>query len=769
MGRELLLKTYHVIAKNYRNSITNISASAIGIASVLFVANLLFYETSYDEDLGEIYRVEIRNEGSTGYNAYTSSQLGSNLMEGVSNLQSFARLIPFSEYKSANLRCLSDTTDKAAYFKRAYYADAEVIDFFNLELLVGNKEDFEAPGSMIISRSEALNLFGPDWKTKAEGTELRYSRGSIQQEYRLIGVFADRDKNTHIDLDALIAISTAGSGEGIMSGYTYVSGVDIDLIVPSDSLLFRSVSDIHTSQGVSNEAEPVANRVLLMLISVVAVIILLITITNYVNNTIVHFVDRCKDIGIRKLHGASVGHLTLRLGCELLFVNLIAALIGLAVFILLVHSVNHYSLLTYPSLDQLQWNKLFLILVLTITINTALSAIYPFIFLRKIEIVSALKGMGSLFKTKAFGHAGNVVQVLLTFQIVFSIVFLSACLIIYKQLKLIDVQPTETEVRITGVFPGQSGANDLFANEALRFMNEQVMIFGKVISYSFSNMYLGNIKSEHKIILNDSTHGYLTVVDPDYFTDSTRLIDGTKFNPSFGYNSGQVILDSIISQTHIGYDDSTRVWHVNDSKYETIGIIEHGQDTEARGFVSGFRYLTYVDLVLNYQGSGGERLDQFLEKTEYIFSTKFPFFFLLRREQETSGKAEEEVLALFIFFGGVSVLVSVIGLFGMSYFVTRKKTREVGIRKIHGASSVQILARFLSDFATLVLVGGLIAAPLVYLGGNHWLENYKRRIDLDLTIILLPIIAIALVTLLTVLDKTWKAATLNPIDTLEDR
>ena len=184
-------------------------------------------------------------------------------------------------------------------------------------------------------------------------------------------------------------------------------------------------------------------------------------------------------------------------------------------------------------------------------------------------------------------------------------------------------------------------------------------------------------------------------------------------------------------------------------------------------FVSGFRYLTYFDLTLHYQG-GADRMDQFLEKTEYMIGTRFPYFFLLRREQEASGKAEQEILTLFVFFGGVSVLVAVIGLFGLSYFITQKKSREVGIRKIHGANPAQILVRLLADFAWLVIIAGILATPLTYFGGQFWLENYANRIDLDLSIFLLPVFGIALITLLTVLDKSWKAATLNPIDILEE-
>ncbi len=747
---------------------TNLIALTIGIASVLFVSNLLLFEMSFDQHMDDVFRVEVRkDEVPESLNAYSPSSLGPDLVDNASNLLTYARFIPFSEYRSAQLRYSSDTLDHHAYFKRAYYTDPSVIDLFRLELLLGHPKDFERPGAMIISQKAALDLFGEEWKSKVIGTELRHGRGSIQHAFQFVGVFADRDENTHLDFDGLISMATHGSGEGILSGYTYLSGLDITSVVSIDTLNFRPVSEIHTSQGVSNEAEPVANKSLLTLLAVVALIILLISITNYINSTIIHFIDRCKEVGIRKLHGATPGHLMIRLIGELLSINIIAVVAALCLFMYCAYAVNEYHLLTYPQLDYMQWPKLILLLTITIVANTLISAIYPFFFLNTIGIVPALKGVGSLLRTKALGQAGSVIRALLVFQIVASIVFLSASLIIYRQLQLLDAQPEEREIQITGVFPGLSGANERFSETAVGFLNEMSK-FGSVVSYSFSNLYKGIIKSEHKLLLDDSISGYLTVVDPDYWKGKNNMISGRGFDYVFGQNPGQVVLDSTIAKDRFGYDKETGFWRVEGSRYESLGIIDPQDSKAHRAYVSGFRYLTYVDLVLNYQGRFGERPDQFLEKTEYMISIKFPYFFLLRREQEASGKAMEDVLALFIFFGGVCVLVAAIGLFGLSYFITQKKSREVGIRKIHGASTIHILFRLLTSFTSLVLLAGLLAAPLVYFGGSYWLDNYANRIELDASIFLLPTIGIALVTLFTVLNKSWKAATQNPIKILDE-
>lgn len=766
MWRELLSTAYRSISKNRNRSAINIFTLAIGIASLLFVSNMVLYEVSYDKSIANLYRVERLND-SGSQDAFTSSNIAPGLVEELDYINGFVRFIPFSEYRSANLRYLSDTSDFSAYFKRAYYVDPEVVDFFQLELLTGEIEDFGSPGSMIISQSKAINLFGLNWK-KAIGTVLKKGRGSLQHEFTLVGVYADRQPNTHIDFDLLIAMSTPGSGENSLDGHTYVSVRNIPSMNVSDSIYLRPVTEIHTAQGISNESEPVANRNLLILLLVVAIITLLITISNYINNTIIHFVDRCKEVGIRKLHGAPSSHLMARLIIEILFINLITALLALGMFSIGAFLVHHNGLMTYPPLQDMEWEKLLLILLGTIVTNTFISAVYPFIFLNKIEIISALKGAGSLFRSKAFGQAGNVVRALLIFQIVASVVFLSSSMIIYRQLQLLGEQPQESEVRITGVFPGMSGANEQFAQLAVGFL-EEMSDYGTIQEYAFSNLYKGQIRSEQKIMFEDSMSCYLTVVDPIVANESSQLISGDGFNYLFGYSPGKVMLDSILAKPRYGYNDSSKIWNIKGGKYQTVGVLKRDADDVPRAFVSGFRYLTYVDLVLNYDAGRGDRLNQFLEKTEYMISTRFPYFFLMRRDQQASGKAEEEVLALFIFFGGVSIFVSIIGLFGLSYFVTEKKSREVGIRKVHGASPVQILTKLLVDFGKLVVFGGVLAIPLVYFGGNLWLQNYARRIELDVSIYLLPIVGISLITLLTVLDKCWKSAILNPVDILEER
>ena len=361
MGRELLLSAYRAVTKNRRGSITNILALAIGIASVLFVANLLIYETSYDQELQDAYRIEMRDE-STSLDAYTSSELGPELVEQYSNVTDYSRLVPFSEYRSANMRLVSRSADHAAYFKRAYYADCSAIEFFQIDLLLGNKSDFDSAGAIIISESAASALLGPEWKAKVLNSELRQGRGSIQKVYKLVGVYADRPENTHIDFDALLSIKTLKSKT--VKGYTYVTGNGLSPIGLTDSLYVRPATKIHAAQNVSNEAEPVANQRLLMLLAIVAVIVLLITITNYVNSTIIHFVDRCKEVGVRKLHGASTGSFIIEVSRGTPYYQCgscsgwtwILHALGVDV-------VSRQDLLTYPPFNQIHWQSLSLAVV----------------------------------------------------------------------------------------------------------------------------------------------------------------------------------------------------------------------------------------------------------------------------------------------------------------------------------------------------------------------------------------------------------------------
>ena len=764
VSQHVFLATYRSVLRNPKAAFSNLLALSIGVASVLFVANLVFYELSYDHQMDAVFRVETISQTNAA-DAFTPFSLGQKLRDQIDEVEGFGRLIPYSEYKSAAMTYVTDSSENPAYFKRAYYADPEVLDFFDVNLLIGKVVDFQLEDAMLISQKSAITLFGKDWRSQSIGALFKQGRGAVQQSYQIVGVFADRDPSTHIHFDALVSAASLDLGTTSVKGYTYVTG-NLDSFAPTDTLNIRPAAEIHLAQGVSNEAESVANLELLLLLAGVGSIVLLITVMNYVNSTIIHFVDRCKALGIRKLHGASSRNLAMRLWSELLLINLIAACLGLGLFLLSVDMVNRHHLMTYPRLDQILWTKLFFLLSLIWVFTTLLSVAYPIYFLSRIEVIAALKGAGSLLRTKAFSQAGRVASSFLVIQIASSFFFLSASWIIHRQLKLIETHP-KGEVHVTGVFPGMSGANQRFTDISVGFLEEMIS-FGTIASYSFSNMRDGRIKTEQRVMLEDSSIMYLSVVDPSFWNESNTLIQGGHFAPSFGQNAGQVVLNSSLAKSQHGYNDTSATWTLNGYQYETIGIFDADEQEVSRALVSGFRYLTYIDLVLDYQARGGDRLDQFLEKAEHMISTRFPFFSLIIREQRTTGKLEKQVLTLFVVFGGISVLVSVIGLFSLSTFVTRKKSMEVGVRKILGASSLQILIGLLRDFAKLVLLAGLITTPVTYLVGNHWLENYTERTSLGLLVFLLPLLLILTVAMLAVLNKSWQAATLNPIAILDE-
>ena len=422
-----------------------------------------------------------------------------------------------------------------------------------------------------------------------------------------------------------------------------------------------------------------------------------------------------------------------------------AALVAIGLFLLAVLSVDRYQLLSYPPVSDIQWYELMMVTVTTILINTLLSVIYPHIMMKRLEIVSALKGPGSILNSKAFGHAGDVIRTLLVFQILTSAVFMSSALLIYRQLQLLDEQPFIQEVHIKGVFPGISGASGKYAqtvDSAYLLLSKR----GMLIDHSFSNLESGRIKTRQEIQLNDSSSVFLTVVDPAYLVGRDRLLRGNWFHPRFGYSPGLAILDATAAQPQAGYDSISGTWQLEKTKYRTIGIISSASDTVKQGYVSGFRYLTFVDLTLNYRGGFGTSLDEFLQDVESDIAQVMPYFFLLKDGQVASGESAADILALFVFFGCISLLVAVIGLFGLSHFVTQKKSLEVGIRKVLGASNLQILYHLLVDFIRIILIGGLLSIPPVYLGGRYWLDYYAKRVDLDWTLFTLPIAIITAVS-----------------------
>ena len=799
MLKSFLLITLRNILKNRGSSYINVASLTFGMASCLFIFHYVYFELNYDSREGDqnVYRIEsqvFENEVLSSIDARTTSSSAPFLKQNFDVIQDFTRLISFSEEGTGLFRKpKTDSSYVSVYIPKVFYAESSILRVFELPLVTGDSTScLDKPNSVILSNKIAHEIFE---KELASGTSILGQKlkspglGNVVDEYVVTGIFADRPSSTHLKFDALVAksmdeFSFKKASEEKINTYSYVTtnepinskeqpqGVDYP-INGSNKLALRPINEIHLTPGISGNPEPGANKQLLIFSSIIAAIILLLAATNHTNNTIFNSLERGKEIGVRKLLGIKPKQLFLSLIGEAFLINVVSALISLAIFRTGVQLVQVHTDIPYPSFEETNLIIYGGVILVLLLLSTALSGTYPALYLTSLSPVACLKSKYELMSSQQFSSAGQVIKYLLIFQLVVSVCFLSGLYIVYSQLEYLkEVDRAPMAVAVTGIFPGASGVGSLFTEEAYHGLNEYKKT-NALESYSVSNLYKDEIKTMQWIHFDSIDSPIkLSVVDHGYINDSDlTFLSGRNFHRAFGHDAENAIItlatmqavgfshpDSILNQTIIS-DGST--WKV-------IGVVKNRNLNEPEIFVSGFRYRTYVDVILNYPGGKGETLNQFLDKNEYYLSKALAYFSLFKRNYQNRGTAEEYVMKMFLFFSIMTLVIANMGMIGLAAFVTQKRQKEIGIRKVLGAESMHILWVLLLDFLKLIAIASIIAIPFVLVVSQKWLEDYAYRISLDSSMILFPILIVFLIALLVVSEKCFKLAVLSPLKSLRD-
>lgn len=804
MLKSFLLITLRNILHNKGSAWLNILCLTLGVATCLFIFNYITYEFSFDRQFDEerrVFRLErvVSGKNSESYfDAFSTIAAGPYLQE-QKEIAQFARLVPFSEEGVAHFRYQpSDTVEQRVYLESVYYADPSITGLFSIDWLQGDSSMvLLKPNSVVLSLPSAQRIFPEEMKNGISvlGREFKSNRpGLFSKSYTVTGIFSDLPSNTHLKFDALVATPISDLHESSHT-YTYVSiaanaapSRAIADVAKEASFFLRPVQEIHLSPFVSNNPEPGTSKELLLFLAFIGMIVMLLAISNYTNTTILNSFDRAKEIGIRKLVGITPRQLISTFMGEAFLVICIAGLLAIVFFRLGINLALIYGKaaqtsaiinpIDYQSIieQNLALNGVFLASLLLI--STLLSSIYPALYFNSLNPVALLRGKLQLASSRLAGGASRVVRSLLIFQITISVLFLSGVYIVFAQLRHMeehDRQPFELNVK--GVFPGSSMASPLFSRNVFDRIDELVRR-GHIRQVAFSNLYEGQIKTTGEVAiiglngqLPDTLAGNaLFVTDYSYWSEpDDSFAAGRNFSKSFGKDERKIIMNTAaMDRLGIEVADSLlqKELRTDAGRFEIIGVVAESS-TQPRLYVTGFAYRSFLDLTLQYPGKAGESLQGFLGSVEIALSSPLPFISLLSRKYESQRMVEDSILTMFVFFTLMAILIANIGMFGLSSFITQKRGREIGIRKILGASTLNALWVLVFDFLKLALLGAAISTPVVLWGGNLWLDDYGSRISISPGMVLLPVMVILLISLMVVVEKCWKAAVTSPLKALD--
>jgi putative ABC transport system permease protein len=800
MIKNHLKVAFRNIIKHKGFSIINIVGLATGIACSIFIFLFVAHELSYDkfhEKAERIYRIAVRASiGDTKIRqTYSSSETFRKLLEDFPEIEAGVKFLGLG-------RTPVILRERTFYESRFYAVDSTFFDVFTFPLIHGDPETaLVQPNSMVISKTTALKYFGStDVIGKTLRADFSYGQGSI--DFEITGVSEDVPPNSHFHYDLLASSSTFPQfindpgwssnnfityvllKEGIkrewlderLKEFTrrHMGGERFDAWVAKGNFweyFLQPLTQIHLNSDLNGEFEANGNETYVYIFSAISIIILLIACINFMNLSTAKSSLRAKEVGMRKVVGSGRSRLVFQFLSESVLLSIISLALGIVLVIVLLPMYKnligrqleiHYfdNLVTIPSL-----------LGLGIIVGI-ISGSYPAFFLSSFKPITALKGM--TIRSKGGSSLRNI---LVIFQFTISIFLIIGTLAVNQQLKFFQNKKlgfVKEQVLVLRN-PGALGNNAAPFKQSLRKYSRIIDVSGSntLPGKSFSNIGFGAEGVDESFTLN------ICVCDYDFLkTLKLELAEGRFFSRNFSTDSHAAVLNEKAVEL-LGWDDpiGKRInnWAQNRGDFTVIGVIKdyhyeslHQQIRPQALFLSGGYYKnveSYVSVRLSTENIS--ETIRFIEKTWEDFAPGKPFeYSFLDEDYDNLYMNEQQTRKLFSIFSFLAIFIACLGLFGLASFIADRRTKEIGIRKVLGASVPRIIQILNKSFMKWVLLANLIAWPAAWFVMNRWLQNFAYRINLSWWMFVLAAVLALVIALLTVSLQTVKAALKNPVDSL---
>ena len=801
-----MFKNYFNIAlrnlwRNKGFSAITIFGLAIGITTCLLITLFVTDELGYDrfnKKADRVYRIDADFfvNGNAFRERFTPSQLAPVLQREYPNVESYVRFI-----HQGNILVKKGATTLVEH--NASFADSTLFDVFSLEMISGDpKTALTQPHTMVISERMALKYFN---STDIVGKTLQTDNVST---YQISGVIKDVPEQSHLHFDFVRAMSelpeSRESGGWMSDNYTtYVlmregaTGAQLQRYVdaatkkymegPLQKMTGSNFADLKRSGGhfgynvmpltkihlhstLADEVEPSGNIQYVYIFIAVAVIILLIACVNFMNLSTARSAGRAKEVGVRKVLGSQRGSLVFQFLTESILTSFFALLLALALAVLLLPYLNqlsgkHIVLKT----GYLLWLLPFLLL--TAGVIGLLAGSYPAFFLSAFEPIKVLKG-----KLNGGFRNGWLRSSLVVFQFASAILLIVGTLVINSQLNYIRNKKlgyNREQVLIVG------NTSSLWIH-APNFKNEVLSMPG-VESGTMTASLPTDMSLNTNIYSKDAAHsaGQVTGV-PDWYVDADyiptmgmQMVSGRNFSPEMPSDTFAVLLNETAAKL-FGFNDlEEKYLYAENRSLKVIGIVKDFNAGSLRNKIppivfrlqSNPRSMAFRIHTADIQGLIA-KIKSAYEAQPGMSGQPFVYSFL-DDDFNRLYVAEQRTGKIFITFAVLAVVIASLGLFGLITYAAEQRTREIGIRKVLGASVPGIVAMLSKDFLKLVLVAILIASPLAWYMMSRWLQNFAYQVKISWTLFVIAAFIAIAITLLTVSYRAIRAATANPVNSLK--
>ncbi|GEO09217.1 ABC transporter permease [Segetibacter aerophilus] len=790
MFKSYLKTTFRGLLNNRLYTFINVTGLSIGIACAIFIFMYIKNELSYDSfhvNSSNIYRVTSvqDNAGEINSIATTSPPLAATLKKDFPEIENVTRVGRWhADFKSGK-----DVFEE----QNIYAADPSFLTVFTFPLIQGKfTSALLNPEAIVLTEKTAEKYFGKNWKTEnVVGKTVSSKAGKSEFNFTVTGVLKNIPLNSSTQFDFLIPFSflekfdNAENQWAFSSYYTYIQTKKeantnalaekiknhIATYGPNSSTLLQiqPLKDIYLNShfAFNSELVSVGNMTYVKIFTVTGIIILLLACINFVNLSTARSIKRSKEVGLRKTIGASRGQLIFQFLSEALILCTIALILSG----LLVEVFFPAFKILYGKDIQLKYDRSFFAgLSLLFLVTVLLSGFYPAFYLSSFQPLKVLKGVFVENKTKRFREA-----MILT-QFTFSVVMIIAAMIISKQLKYLQSKDLGFDksqlmyVRLKN--PDVKKNYQLLKSDILQRADIAGITATTASMVDVSNSTNGikwqDMKTDDDFLMTQMT------VDEDFVkTMGMKIIQGRNFSKNFPADSMGYIINETAAK-RMGMSDNAI-----DKKLTFWGV-----EGRVIGIVKDFNYqaltTTIQPMVLRY------RPDEF--HVNLIIKTKpdkipatVTLVESLYKKYDTDGvfeygfvdqgidnlyKSQQGTGRIISSFTVLTILISCMGLFGLAAYTTEQRTKEIGIRKVLGASVASITSMLSKDFVRLVLIAIIIASPIAWFGSYKWLQDFAYRIDVDAWVFVAAGISAIMIALVTVSFQAIKAAIANPMKSL---
>jgi ABC-type antimicrobial peptide transport system permease subunit len=790
-----MLKNYFKIA--WRNlirqksfSLINVLGLSIGLACCLAIGLFVLDEYSFDRfhsRYNDIYRVvEKEIQGGNLYNvAVTPGPLAPELESSFSEVQHSVRI--GKTYQSV----VFNTDDLKIETSQVLIVDNSFFDVFDFSLKIGNEKNaLLNPEDIVITQSMAEKLFGKEWNsTNLIGKQITYNKDRI---LTLAGVVENTPTNSHIQFEVLMSYKFEETNSNFHNWrsnniHTYVlldPNTEIEEFNKKiEKFLFNYSSDTTTTLSLQplsdiylrsdfdfqTDWSKTGNVVYIKIFTAVGIVVLLIAIFNFMNLSTARAVFREKEIGVRKVVGAQLSQLVLQFLYEALIVSFFAMGLALALLVLflpILNSVVGKSLeIPFSSLSFLSALGFFTLLI------GILAGIYPAFYLASFKPSKVLKGVFAPKSGQQFR------QTLIVVQFTFSIILIIGAITIYRQLNYLQQKELGFDKELlVNVFMKSElrPKSPLLKNELLAQSGivSVATASGNLVNVGSST---GNIEWEGKAESDEMLLSHLNI-DADFVsTAGLELVAGRNFDAAIASDSTAFILNETAAR-QMGWTSekaigkSLKFWDIDGY---VIGVVK---DFHFKPFTEAiepmlFRYWAWENYSSLFVKIDGNQMDKALKIIKLSFEkfdpdNEFQFQFL-DQALENQYNSYRSTAQIVLYFSILAIVVSCLGLIGLASFTAEKRSKEIGIRKVLGASVFNIVGMLSTEFVKLVLFAIFIGSPVAFWLVNKWLNEFAYKMEFEWWIVVSAGVGALLLALLTVSYESIKVAVTNPVKSLK--